>query len=188
MAAEYSSHMPNTRVVVITGLPGSGKTTLARELAARWQLPLIAKDLIKEPLLDALGAANAEQSRRLSDASFAVLFDVARELVAAGVSCLLEGNFRPGEHEAPLKRVLGSVDVAQILCRVSEAERQTRLQARAADPTRHLGHRLGERTSALGSGDDFLDLPSTRLLHPASHGQPVHAALDDWMNLRAPSL
>ena len=130
------------RIILITGLPGTGKTTLARTLATRYRVPLVAKDLIKEPLLDVLGAADAAQSRRLSDASFAVVFAIARELHTAGTDMLLEGNFRPGEHE----QVLGATitvwtTFAQVLCRVAESERLSRLARRSADPARHAGHR-----------------------------------------------
>jgi predicted kinase len=43
------------RHVLITGLPGSGKTTIARPLAHALGLPLVAKDAIKETLFDTLG-------------------------------------------------------------------------------------------------------------------------------------
>ena len=59
------------RVIVVTGLPGAGKSTLAHELARRYRVPLLGKDFIKEPLLDVLGAVDAAHSRKLSDASFA---------------------------------------------------------------------------------------------------------------------
>ncbi|MGH8284210.1 MAG: AAA family ATPase [Steroidobacteraceae bacterium] len=62
--------MTRSFLIIVTGLPASGKTTLARGLAARHRVPLLAKDLVKEPLLDALGAEDALASRRLSDASF----------------------------------------------------------------------------------------------------------------------
>jgi predicted kinase len=181
------------KVILVTGLPGTGKSTLARELTTRHRLPLIAKDHIKEPLLDVLGAADAAQSRRLSDASFAVLFGVARELVESGASFVLEGNFRPGEHEAPLAEALGTAELAQVLCRVPEDERVARLNARAGDPSRHAGHRLGERALMAAAaavavpGDAFLELPSQRFVHDGADGHTVHAALEHWMNLRAPS-
>jgi predicted kinase len=178
------------KVILVTGLPGTGKSTLARELAKRHRLPLIAKDDVKEPLLDVLGAAEAAQSRRLSDASFAVLFRISRELGAAGVSFVLEGNFRPGEHEAPLSEALGTAELVQILCRVPEEERIARLNARAGDPSRHAGHRFGERQSVgaiAARGDAFLDVPSNRVVYDGASSHTVHALVEHWMNLRAPS-
>src|SRR5450755_1224972 len=75
--------IPHMQWLLITGLPGTGKSTLGRRLALRYRVPLLSKDLIKEPLLNVLDAQSAAHSRLLSDASFAALFAVARELLAA---------------------------------------------------------------------------------------------------------
>lgn len=173
------------RLIVITGLPASGKTTLARELAARLSVPLLAKDAIKEPLLSVLGASGRAQSRRLSDASFAVLFAMARELAAAGIDALIEGNFRPGEHEAALRS--SSTRIAQILCSTEEPERLARLAARASDPSRHAGHRDAEQAQlAVPSGaNGFLDLPGVRLRcvtqdSNSAHREALFSSIDAW--------
>ena len=42
------------RVVLVNGLPGAGKTTLATALAGRLEIPLFAKDAIKEAVADAV--------------------------------------------------------------------------------------------------------------------------------------
>jgi predicted kinase len=178
--------MSYTRVIVVTGLPGTGKTTLARTLAERFHLPLLAKDLIKEPLLDAIGAVDAAQSRHLSTLSFTIQFEVARELYAAGASMLLEGNFRPGEHEQALIQACPTTDFCQVLCRVSESERLARLANRQSDPSRHAGHRdhmLATAPSAV-RGDTFLDLPGPRLVHEGADDRNVLTALDEWWNSR----
>ena len=137
--------MRQAHLILITGLPGTGKSTLARALALHFGVPLICKDTIKEPLLDVIGAADRAGSRRLSDASFAVMFSLARDNLHAGVDLILEGNFRPGQHESELLAVIPpvieSVHVTQVLCRASEPVRIARLTARAADPSRHAGHR-----------------------------------------------
>lgn len=175
--------MTRSFLIIVTGLPASGKTTLARGLAARYRVPLLAKDLVKEPLLDVLGAEDALASRRLSDASFLVLAAIATELLRAGGSCIIEGNFRTGEHEALLRPLLGECGVAaQVLCRVDESERIARLRARLHDARRHRGHRDVEQADASAAGrsaDAFLDLPGERLTYGANdRSEDLLRALD----------
>jgi predicted kinase len=96
-------------LILVIGLPGTGKSTLARALASRYRTPIVCKDTIKEPLLDVIGAIDRAGSRQLSDASFAVMFGVARECLGAGTDLILEGNFRPGEHDLAVQElILGS--------------------------------------------------------------------------------
>jgi predicted kinase len=44
------------RVILVNGLPGSGKTTLARRLGAALGVPVVSKDAVKEALLTAVPA------------------------------------------------------------------------------------------------------------------------------------
>ena len=166
--------------LLITGLPGTGKTTLARQLAQRFGVPLLGKDSVKDALLNLLGAASADDSRRLSDASFAVLFTLAGELAAANVDFILEGNFRPGEHEPALAR-LGGARCAQVLCRLREPLRLARLAQRQAE--RHPGHRDADpAVVALRGCDEYLDLPGARLAFDCSESAAAAeiAAIERW--------
>ena len=80
-------------LVVVTGMPSSGKTTVAESLARELRLPLIAKDEIKESLYDSLGAKDVASSGRLGTAAFALIFAFARAMLASGVSLIVEANF-----------------------------------------------------------------------------------------------
>lgn len=163
-SATLSAAPDPPRLLLLTGAPATGKTRLAAALATRRGACLCSKDEIKELLFDALGTGGADYSRRLSDASFALLFALLPRLLRPGRLLLLEGNFRPGRHEAPIARALGDqpAAVAQVCCRASPATRAARLAARAADPARHPGHRDASADPAAASGDGFLDLPGPR--------------------------
>jgi predicted kinase len=184
---------PVRRLLLVTGLPGTGKTTFARQLARRYGLPLISKDTIKEPLMDRLQAGDdvsaRERSRALSDASFAVLFALARELLALGSSLILEGNFRKGEHEAELgseallRAGIPQLSVAQVLCQMPEERRRARLLARRHDPSRHPGHQDAQTPVSTG-GADYLELPGERWPLVACEGEPDAAwlaVLAQWL-------
>lgn len=189
--------MRQAQLILITGLPGTGKSTLARALASRYQLPILTKDTIKEPLLDTIGARDRAQSRSLSDASFAVLFALARDCLSTGTDLVIEGNFRPGEHE-PALQYPQSVRIIQVLCRATESVRIARLKARATDRNRHPGHRDADLATA-GSPQvslDFLDLPGERLVFDSDAQSPAEVdvsrlrtlldSLDHWRRGRTP--
>jgi predicted kinase len=80
-------------LVVVTGPPGAGKSTIADAVARRLGLPLVAKDAIKERLHDGLGGEGRAWSQRLGLATFGVLYHVLDELLANGVSAVAEANF-----------------------------------------------------------------------------------------------
>ncbi|HCH33770.1 MAG TPA: hypothetical protein DE045_12575 [Oceanospirillaceae bacterium] len=72
--------------IVISGLPASGKSSLASQLQASLGLPLLDKDTILEPLNVAFRATNAEQRRHVSSSADQVFVAVAKQL-GMGVLC-----------------------------------------------------------------------------------------------------
>ncbi len=71
-------------MIIVNGLPGTGKTTLARGLAADVRLPVFSRDGIYETLYDALECHSNGLLPLLGHASFALLYSVASSVLAAG--------------------------------------------------------------------------------------------------------
>ncbi len=152
------------RLLLLTGAPASGKTQLAARLERHYGACRCSKDEIKELLFGALGEQDQQWSRRLSNASFAVLFAFTPRLLSAHALLLMEGNFRPGEHEPALQTALSTsaAALAQILCQADAVTGAARLAARALDPARHPGHRDRELDATATRGAGFLQLPGPR--------------------------
>ncbi len=144
-----------TYVVVVTGPPASGKTTLGRRMAADLSVPFLAKDAIKESLYDSLGWTDKAGSRKLGVASFGVLYVVLSELLAVGVSAVIEAPFDPEMAAKELETLRGRYpfELVQVLC---WAEGQTlieRYRSRNGSGDRHPGH---IQTDLLADVEEYL--------------------------------
>jgi chloramphenicol 3-O-phosphotransferase len=121
-------------LVLITGAPAAGKSTLGRALAQELDLSLLSKDEIKESLFETLGTGDVDWSKRLGAAAIEILLLTARKQGSAIIEC----NFNPDY--ASRITALGR-PVVEIFCRVPP-ELATR---RFAERARHPGHRDAER-------------------------------------------
>jgi predicted kinase len=119
------------RLVLVNGLPGSGKTTLATPLAGALGAPLVAKDAIKEALADALPPT---PSRTLGAAAMDVAWTVAAALDGAVVLeawCWAPRDI--GHVKAGLARC-GSPSVVEVWCEVPPDLALRRYRARRRHP------------------------------------------------------
>jgi predicted kinase len=133
-------------LVIITGLPASGKTTLGRRLASELRLPFICRDDLKEILFDTLGWRDRAWSQKLGVASWELLYYLIAVELVAGRSLIVESNFRPEFDNARLQRLCRdhAAYVLQIRCVTDGDELARRYIERVASGERHPGHADGE--------------------------------------------
>ena len=130
------------RLVIISGPSASGKTSIARELAAELKLALLAKDDVKEALFDTLGNPSDDaQSGRLGVASYVLIERLGTRILESGVGLVVEGNFIRNRHEAHLGPLVARSRAAVLHCAIAPEAMAKRLKKRLnGKKKRHPGH------------------------------------------------
>ena len=78
-------------MVLITGAPGSGKTTLAAKLSSALQLPFLARDDVRRGLFFTAGGwSSAPGEVPSSEASVEAFLSLIETTTSLGVSCIAE--------------------------------------------------------------------------------------------------
>ena len=136
--------MPVTKqvLIVVSGPPASGKTTLSRRLAADLRLPLVQRDSFKEILFDTLGWQDRAWSQRLGGASYELLYYTLDLLLQTGQPCIVESNFSRAFASQKVTTLLErhGYSAIQILCFAAPNVLIERFTARYATSERHPGH------------------------------------------------
>ncbi len=159
--------LPMKRVVLVNGVPASGKSTVARAISRAGNWPLLTLDTIKEALFAHLGTGDRDYNRLLGRASYQAMFDLTADFPDGATVVMdawfgfqpadvLDGLHRQGRHQhrrcrSGARRRRKS-SASAIATRVGEPQRRpsrARLRAgvdRAGDPraaTRRLSDAAG---------------------------------------------
>lgn len=80
-------------IIVLAGMPASGKSTVARALSEAFALPVLEKDALKEAIFDTMGFSNYAEKRKTDHAANAVLLRCTKALLENNQSAILDNNF-----------------------------------------------------------------------------------------------
>jgi broad-specificity NMP kinase len=134
--------MQKSIIVIITGMPGTGKTSLGKALSEKYHFPMISKDGLKERMFDTLGWNDKEWSLKISAASHRVMDYIIEEELKANHSIIVESNFKHDIDSERFKHIQErfGCEIVQVLCWANGEMIFERFISRIDNAERHHGH------------------------------------------------
>lgn len=190
LAAAYAGGISRPHLIAMTGLPASGKTVLARELASRLGLVHLSTDVVRKRRAglrprDRAGAAfgaglyQADRTR----ATYESLRRQAATWLDRGMSVVLDGTFGASRERMLARRLALRKGAAffLVVTQVDEVFVQRRLEERGRDPanvsdaTWDVYRRMRDAYVAPG------EIPATEVLLDSSGGDGAGAVITRLM-------
>ena len=140
-------------LIVVSGAPGTGKSTIARELGADLRFGVLSLDPIKEALADVLGLGDEDWSNRVGDAAAEVVFRLATGFPDA----VAEGWWRGVRRDRAVAEFAGA---AEVFCHCDPALAAARVAARIG-AGRHPIHRDVINPAGAGAAAYIASLAAT---------------------------
>ena len=145
--------MNKPTLIVITGRPASGKTTLAHQLGKEIKYPLVSRDELKEGYINTVNVSHNQSGDSSAAHIYEVFFHVIEFLILKGISVIAEAAFQDKLWKPKLLNLLPDAEIKVIICEINPELARLRFKNRLEnEPDRikfHGDHLLEENSSLL---------------------------------------
>jgi len=129
------------KCIIVTGRPGSGKTTLARKLAERLWMPVLSRDEIKEGYVNTFGVKHDQLPPDTNGLVSDFFFRLVNQYLAGNISVVIEAAFQHEVWEPRIPKILELARVRIVVCVVDDAvAAQRHLKRGLENPRREFYH------------------------------------------------
>ena len=131
-----TSHTEEKYVVLINGIPASGKSTLTRALAEQFGFPVLTLDSLKEPFMASFAPVDRLRNRQLGCAAYQAIWKVVGQAPTRCVY-LIDAwfGFQPKEVLQQGLQQAGITRVLELWMAITPDEAVARYQSRMARHT-----------------------------------------------------
>lgn len=149
LLAITASVTPLPTLVVVSGPPGSGKTTLAHKIALAVGCPAVCRDEIKEGMVHATRGFASGPGDELSRRALPTFFGVLELLLGGGVTTVAEAAFQDRLWRPGLEPLQNLAQLRIVHCTVdADVAFQRNLRRRENDPLRQAHADPGPQDAA----------------------------------------
>lgn len=143
------------KIIMVNGLPATGKTSVGRDIAEYYHAPLITLDTLKEPMFDELGVGDREYNRTLSRTCKKIIWAEIRDFPKDAI-VVLDAWFGlpPNEDVKAGLESVGAEKAVEIWCHASGEILKERYISRVglrhpAHPGAEFGDELAQRANTV---------------------------------------
>jgi predicted kinase len=145
--------MTSPTLIVVSGPPGSGKTTLAHEIARSLGCPAVCRDEIKEGMVHSTPGFGASTGDPFTQRTLTVFFDVLATLLRAGVTVVAEAAFQDKLWRPNLEPLAGVAAIRVVRCTVDTGVAHERIVRRAGENAHRAAHADQDLLRAIADGE-----------------------------------